>query len=823
MIINILTRTFRNFKKDKFFSSLNIIGLAMGMSVFLLIALYVKFEKSYEDFIPNATSIYRVVLNAYINNEPVVSSAENYPAVGPVLANELPEVISFSRLYNLGYKNNLIITNEEAPQPIAFKHRRFLYADSAFLPMMGYRLIAGNVNTALSEPNSAVITQHYAKLYFGDEDPLGKTLRMEDDDNNNELVKVTGVVEQVPANTHLKFDVLFSYKTLLGRSGNKDNVSVNRFDQSWQRNDMYTFIQVRSGTNPNLLEAKFPSIISKYKPDAKVRKEKDILSLQPISSIHLTSNLSDEAEANGDESIVNFLGLIGIFVMTIAWINYINLSTAKAMERAKEVGVQKVMGASKYQLINQFLTEAALVNLFSLLIAYALVNMVLPSFNALSGLAIDIDALLQPWFLGLGVLLWIVGTIISGFYPALVLSSFNPASVLKGKLKNSVQGIFFRKSLVVFQFMASVSLIAGTLIVYNQLNFMMNRNIGMDISQVLVVERPGIGPYRPGFTASIDAFRNELKKNSAIQYVSASGTVPGMQRKFVTTINNYGASNDKVVTTQVNGMDYEFMDVFKMKLMAGRTFSEAFTNDPDTSVIVTESTAKLLGFKKLEDAIGQTITVPRFEWSPIIVGVVNDYHQVSLKKPLEPTIFYCNKYDGEFYSLRVNTTDLPKTIDYVKASWQKAFPGNPFEFFFLDEYFNKQYKNERQFGMLFTVFAALALFIGCLGLLGLSAYTATQRTKEIGIRKVLGSSEGGIFLLLSKEYIKLVVLAIVLSVPLIYVFMSGWINSFPYRAPITSIVFIVAGAFVLTISLATVSFQTIRAARSNPVDSLRYE
>jgi putative ABC transport system permease protein len=823
MIPHILHRTYRNFTKDRFFASLNIIGLAIGLSVSLLISLYVRFEESYEEFIPNGSSIYRVDLHSYVNNELMISSAENYPAAGPALANELPEIVSYARLYNLGYKNNVVITNDEGPEPIAFKHRKFLYADSSFLPMMGYELLMGDVNTALAQPNSAVITQHYAKLYFGDANPLGRQLHMQDDDNNNELVTITGVISDVPLNTHLKFDILFSYKTLFGRIRQEKDYAINRYERSWQRNDMYTFIQVAPGTDPAVLESKFPAIIAKYKPDLKERNASDVLTLRALSSIHLSSHLSDEPELNGDADIVSFLEIIGIFVLVIAWINYVNLATAKAMERAKEVGVQKVLGASKFQLVKQFLAEAALVNLFSLILAFAMVGVVLPAFNRLSGLSLSIEYLTHPAFLLSGVFLWGIGTILSGFYPAVVLSSFKPASVLKGKLKNSTGGVFFRKSLVVFQFAASVSLIAGTIIVYNQLNFMMKQNLGMDIDQVLVVERPGIGPYRPGFEASIDVFRNELKKNPGIEFVTLSGNIPGMPREFATMMKNYGAADDKLVSIKINEMDFEFMDVFKMELIAGRRFSEAYSNDPDTAIIITESAAKLLGFRKSEDAIGQTVTLPSWQWNPIVVGVVNDYHQVSLKEPLKPTFFYCNKYDGEYFAVRIHTADLSSTLEHIKQSWERIFPGNPFGYFFLDDYFNQQYKNERQFGALFTTFAGLALVIGCLGLLGLSAFTTTQRTKEIGIRKVLGSTESGIFFLLSREYIKLIALAIILSVPVVYLIMQNWIQNFSYRTNITAIVFIMAGGIVFLISLATVSFQTFRAARSNPVKSLRYE
>ncbi|MEQ8364043.1 MAG: ABC transporter permease [Cyclobacteriaceae bacterium] len=821
MIRNLLLTALRSLTKNKFFSGLNILGLAIGMSVFLLITLYVKFETSYENFIDGSENIYRVKLETFLNNELLVSSAENYPGVGPALTDELPEVTGYARLYNLGYKNNVIITNDDAlPEPIAFKHRRFLYADSSFLPMMGYGMVLGNAEGALSEPNTCVISERYAKMYFGSEDPLGKSLRMQDDDYNNELVRVTGVFRDLPANTHLKYEVLFSYKTLFGRG----DWAPERYGQSWQRKDMYTFIKVQPGTDPKILESKFTGIVSKFKPDQAERNQKDVLSLQPLPDIHLTSRLAEEPEPNGDQRIVKFLSIIGVFVLIIAWINYINLSTAKAMERAREVGVRKVMGAFKGQLISQFLAESAVVNLLSLLIALGLIAVTMPYFNSISGLSLTLDYLIQPWFLIVCAALWILGTLLSGFYPAVVLSSFKPVTILKGKLKNSISGILLRKTLVVIQFTASVALIAGTFIVYQQLNFMMGRDIGMNIDQVMVVERPGITPLdRNSFNSAIDVFRDEVKKDPSVTALAASVTIPGKQREYKAGAKRYGAPDDQEVTVRFNSMDFEFMNVFKMKLLAGRAFSEDYISDPDTSVVVTESASRLLGFKKPEDAIGQTITIPAFRFSPIIVGVVNDYHQVSLKNALDPIVFYCTKYGGEFYSFRMNGNNLNQSIEHVREAWIKAFPGNPFEYFFLDDYFNKQYENEMQFGKLFTTFATFAVIVGCLGLFGLSAYTATQRTKEIGIRKVLGSSESKIFLLLSSEYIKLVMLAIIIAMPLIYFGMSNWISSFPYQTKISFWIFLVSGGMVLIVSLMTVTFQTLRAARTNPVTALRHE
>jgi putative ABC transport system permease protein len=821
MITNLLLTAWRSLTKNKFFATLHIFGLAIGMAVFLLIAQYVHFERSYESFLPCADNIYRVGLQTKVNGEVAQHTAENYPGAGLAMKSEVPEVMAVARLYNLGYKNNAVITYKDAlPEPVAFKQRLFLFADSTFLPMMGYPMIAGDARTALAEPFTAVVSEKYAKMYFGNEDPLGKMLLLNDDDGANELAKVTGVFKDLPESTHLKFNVLFSYKTLYARG----EWAPGRYDQSWRRKDMYTFITLRPGTDPKVVEGKLPALVEKYKPDNKTKNVDETLFLQPLRSIHLTSNLGDEPEINGDEKIVNFLSMIAIFVIIIAWINYVNLSTAKAMERAKEVGVRKVMGAFKSQLVRQFLVESALVNLISVVIAMLIVPGVLNYFNSISGLSLTFAYLVQPWYFSLAGLLWVAGTLLSGFYPAAVLSSFKPVSVLKGKLKSSFGGIFLRKSLVVFQFMSSVALIAGTFIVFNQLRYMMNQDLGMNIDQVLVVERPGISAStRDAANNAADVFRNELKRNTSVTSVSGSLTVPGKQREYKGLVKKYGSPSDGAVSIRVNSMDYEFLDVFKMKLVAGRLFDEKYPLDRDTSIIVSESAAKLLGFAKPEDAVGQTVTIETFNWSPQIVGVVNDYHQVSLKKSLDPSLFFFNKYGGEFYSIRMNTSDLQGTVEHVRQAWMKAFPGNPFDYFFLDDFFNRQYENERKFGKLFTTFSILAVIVSCVGLFGLSAYTATQRTKEIGIRKALGSTENGIFLLLSQEYLKLVGLSILIASPLIWWVMNNWIQAFPYRTTISPLVFLISGVMVLLVALITVSYQTVKASRTNPVESLRYE
>jgi putative ABC transport system permease protein len=826
MLLLFFKTAFRNLFRNRSFAIINIFGLAVGMAVFLLITQYVRFENSYENFISNRENIYRVAINTYRNNELILASAENYPAAGPALKNALPEVLSYARLYNLGYKNNVIITNENAkPEPIALKQRRFLYADAAFLSMMNYEIVKGNAQTALADPYTAVISEKYAQMYFGKEDPIGRTLHMHDDDSNDELVKVTAVFKEIPANTHLKFDILFSYKTLFGRYKNKGNA---RYDQSWTRQDMYTFVQLKPGTDPKFMESRFPGIINKYKPLLKEANEKQTLVLQPLKDIHLYSDLADEPESNGNAKVVLFISLIGIFVLIIAWINYINLSTAKAIGRAKEVGIRKVAGAFKYQLIIQFITEAAMVNLIALIIGAGMVFLVLPYFNKVSGLELNSTYLLQPWYFALLAGLWIVGSLLSGFYPSWVLSSYKPVVVLKGKLKSSVGGILLRKGLVVTQFMASIALIAGTLIVYRQLHYMMSQDLGMNINQVLVMDRPGNAPNdfknRKAYMAEIDLFRDELKKSPAIEAVTSSATIPGKQREYKATIKRNGDHSNDSIIARINSMDYDFFKVFKMKLIAGRNFSREFPKDPDTSVIITSSAVHLLGFKTPEEAIGKTLVITEFDGAKVIVaGVVNDYHQVSLKKPLEPTLFLCALYDGEYYSIRLHTNNLPQALQHIQQSWATAFPGNPFDYFFLDDYFNRQYASERKFEQLFIIFAALAILISCLGLFGLSAFTASQRIREIGIRKVLGASVVNIATMLSGDFFKLVLLSILLVSPLTWFIMNSWLRDFSYRIHINWWIFALAGLVSLLIALITVSFQAIRAARANPVNSLRSE
>jgi len=816
----LLRTAFRNISRNKLFSIINIIGFSCGISVVLLIALYIKFETSYEDFL-RARNIYRVSLNKYINNEQVLGSAENFPGVGPALKNELPEVLSYARLYNMGYKNNVVISNEEANPPINFKQRKFLYADSAFLPMFGYNLLFGNSSTALSKSNTAVISENLAAMYFGKENPLGKVLHMKDDDGNNEFCTVTGVFSDLPLNTHLKFEVLFSYKTLFNRG--QAAQAQDRYNQNWYWNDMYTYVQLSEGSNPSSLEIAFQAVADKYNPRTAETNQSIRIKLQPIKDIHLNSNLAEEAEPNGDSNIVFSLSWVGIFVLLLAWINYVNLTTANFMERAKQVSVRKLLGAVQTQLIVQFLVEAAIMNMVSLVVAFCVIESVMPLFNSLSGLSLKSDDLFTAWFLITAMVLCFLGTLFSGIYLAFFLSSFKPVSALKGNFKDSQSGIKIRGSLVVFQFIASFSLIVGTLIVYSQLQFMMTQDLGIDINHVIVLERPAIDQGDESYKSGMNILLNELGSIPQINAVSNSQTVPGYERETKDIIKVFGTNDNAYVSVRTNTIDFDFDKVYNIETIAGTVFTPNNVSDPRNKVVITRSTSRILGFKEPQDALGQKINIEGASRTPTIIGVLNDYHQVSLKKQLEPMIFYFDQFESEFLSIRFQSSDPKKTMEQINSAWKNAFPGNPIDYFFLDDYFNRQYQNEQRFEKLFTVFAALAVIVSCLGLFGLSAYASYQRTKEIGIRKVLGSSAVSIFILLSKTYSTLISMSMVIASPIIYFIMNQWLSAFPYRITISIGVFVLSGVTLFLISILTVSYQTLKAASANPINSLRDE
>jgi len=805
MLKNYLLSTLRNITKRKGFSILNVLGLSIGLAASLLILQYVKDELSFDNFHSLGENIYRVKYDYYKDGNRVFECATAFNNIGPALKADYPEVENFCRLY-LRYGGG-IIQHED----ISMKETNVFIADQSFLEMFSYPMIRGDRNTALKEPNTAVVEEATAKRYFGDQNPIGKRIRF----GNNEDYEITGVIKS-PENSHLKFTFLFSYKTY---PRFWPEMTARDWEEGWGWYDFYTYVLLKPGTDPASLDKKFPELVKKLNKQADVDRFR--FSLQHMPDIHLYSNLLQEARVNGNGQSVYFLLVIALFILVIAWVNYINLSTARAVERAKEVGVRKSIGAGRFQLAFQFISEAFVINLIAVLVALALLNVAIPFFNTISGKNLTSSILSDPvfWYAVAG--LYIVGSCFSGLYPAIILSSYKPAMVLKGPMKSSRQGLFLRKGLVVFQFVSSVGLIAGTLIVYQQLKFMQNRELGIDIDKMLVINAPGVIQNQGLYSSQYNSFKNEMLRHPSVKKLTGSTEIPG--NLIYWTIGSKRVGLDQEIGSTVMyrvGTDYGFFNAYGNEVLAGRVFAQEYTAD-SASVVINRKAVETLGFRNIEDAIGGLVAFGPDTLT--VVGVVENYHQEGLKNDFRPTAFHLTPDSHAYYSLKIETSDLPQTLAYAREKYSEFFPGNPFDYFFLDTFFNRQYKADRQFGQVFGFFALLAIFVASLGLFGLASFTASQRTKEIGIRKVLGSTVPNIFLLLSRDFLKLVLIANIIAIPLVWMVMNNWLDSFAFRIQIGVWIFVVSAAITTFIALTTISYQSISAAIANPVKSLRYE
>lgn len=807
MFRNYLKIAFRNLLKNKVFSFINILGLAIGMAACLLILQYVTSELSYDEFHTNKDNIYRLKQNRY--NKGVLSTewAAGCAAIGLALKEAFPEVEEYALLR---YTQGVVFNKEASGGPISFKEEKMYFATTSFLPMFSFDLVQGNEATALQEPFKAVLSQSAAKRYFGNEDPVGKRISV----NGRDEYEITGVFKDVPENSHMKFDFLFSYQTFVNWVGEEVLTA-------WQWDGFYNYIALRPGTDPKVLEEKIPALIEQ-KAGEELRQYDASMEfiLQPLTDIHLYSNYMMEAEVNGDGDAVYALLIIAFFIIIIAWVNYVNLSTARSIDRAKEVGVRKVMGSIRPQLIKQFLFESVILNTLAIVLAMLIVLATYRLFSTLTGKELTLSLFTTPTFWWVVVSFFFIGAFLSGTYPAFVLSSFRPASVLKGKMSTSKNGIMLRKFLVVLQFAASVFLIAGTLTVYQQIMYMQSQDLGVSIDQTLVIEAPSVVDDSV-YADRVQAFKNALLSKASVKTATASTAVPGNKPDWnaggIRLIHQEDSEGNQY---RVIGIDYDFVDAFKLEIVEGRNFSREFGTDEST-VLFNESAVKLMGFETPEDALNQEI----FFWGDTfkIVGVLKDYHQESLKANFDPLVFRLIPASRSYYSLKVETADLHETMSFVQETWNSYFPGNPFEYFFLNDHFNKQYQADLQFGKVFGFFAILAIFVACLGLFGLSSFTATQRTKEIGIRKVLGASVSGIVTLLSRDFIKLIFIASLIALPIAYLVMQKWLQNYSFKISISWWLLFVPVIAVLLIAVITVSFQTFKAAVVNPVKSLRYE
>jgi putative ABC transport system permease protein len=817
MIKNYFKTAWRNLWKNKTFSVINIAGLSIGMAACLLILQYVSFELSFDQFNKNASDIYRVYNDRYQNGKLIQHGTITYSAIGKAMQTDFPEVINHTRVVPLG--TSIITYNDKK-----IGEQEDLAADDVFLSMFDYPLLSGDRLTALKEPNSVVLSEKLARKVFDVIDNnfqslLGKTIVIERD---SLPYKITGVLKDLPENSHLKFDFLMSYVTLYtGKNAWKEA------EYDFTDSDFWHYIQLKHGTDYKTLEAKFPAFSQRHFQGNKISGSDEKFYLQPLLKAHLYSNFEYEIGQTGSATVVWGLLIIAALIILIAWMNYINLATAKSMERAKEVGVRKVAGATKPQLIRQFLTESFTINIVALLIALLTVALVQSSFNSLVRHELSLSYLFQKGGYNIStalIALIVCGIFISGFYPAFVLSSFKPILVLKGKFTTSGKGIGLRKALVVGQFAITVALIIGSFVVYKQIKFVNEQDLGFNMTQMLIVKGPQLTGWDSTFIYRENSFTAEIKQLPNVLGAANSNRLPGAELGRAFNVRRSDAPSETHFTVRNNAISKDFIDLYKMKLLAGRNFvSTDFNPDWDKlhNTIITESAAKLLGFKSINDAVGKTIVAGDKKWD--VVGVVADYHQKSLRYPVEPTVLRPAYSTYSPISIKVSPQNLSSTIASIRKKYDDFFPGNLFDYFFLDEQFNEQYANDQLFGKVFALFSGFAIFIACLGLLGLSLFATAQRTKEIGVRKVLGASVSNILVLISKDFIKLVLMASVIAFPVAWWIMHKWLQDFAYRINISWWIFLGAGLLAVIIALATISFQAIRAAVANPVKSLRTE
>ena len=812
MLTNYLKLAFRNLTKRKGYSFLNIAGLAIGIACCVLIFQYVAYERSYDSFPEKADQIVRLRLDAYQQGKLAWKSATSYPAFGPTLKKDFPEVEDYCRLIDA----DLLLSNEE--RNVKFNEEKGYYADPSFLSMFNLQLIKGNPKTVLDAPGKILLSEKTAKKYFGNDDPMGKRLVYRDPEYTTSF-EVAGIFKEFPSNSHLIINHLVSYSSLgsrLRQQGDTTNATETNF--GWY--DFYTYLQMKQGTDLKKFESKLPAYCDKYINNGDWQKKnnvRDELYVIPLRDIHLYSNFNQEAEVNGNGQSVAFLFLIAFLIIGIAWINYINLATARSLERAREVGIRKVAGAIRKNLIIQFMVESFMLNLVALVVAGIIVFLLTPWFNQLTGTT-GIAGFISSKYWMLFLIMFIGGSVLSGLYPAFVLSGFKPVSVLKGLFKNTASGYLLRKGLIIMQFATSVVLIAGTIIVFQQVNYMRNQSLGVNINQTLVVDGAQSLPdslYQNVF----QPFKTALLQLPGVQTASSSTSVMGKEI-YWTNGSKKLTAEAKNVTLYNIGVDYDFLPSFDLKLTAGRNFSKDFPTD-EKGVLLNESAAKLLGFEDFNKAInekffsaGDTVT---------LVGIVNNYHHQGLQKAIDPMIFRLRPNARQAYSLKIKTSNVPATIASVQKIWNKFFPADPFNYYFLDDLFDQQYKADQSFGKIFGLFAFLAIIIACFGLLGLSAYNVLQRTKEIGIRKVLGASVQNVLYILSKDFITLVLIAFVIAVPVTWFIMHNWLQDFAYRISIQMWVFAIAGVLAILIALLTIGIQALKAAVANPVKSLRTE
>ena len=788
MIKNYLKIAFRNIIRHKAFATLNIAGLAIGMSCSILIFLWVQNELSYDRFHTNAEQLYRLT-----DNVDDFRAAVTPAGVAAGLQTGIPEIKAIVRITK-PYEKLLEVSERK------FQENRVFHVDSNFLEVFSFKLIKGNRATALANPNTVLITEAMATKYFGTDDPIGKIIK---EDNRENLI-VTGVLANSPSNSHLQFDFIMPMASIVSTNYDLKN-------DVWDNFNFYTYIQLHKNVESgpaglSKLEARIKTIYKTRVPEMKVN-----FHLQPLAGIHLHSDMQIDLPGHGNIQYVNIFFIVAIFIIIVACINFMNLATARSSRRAKEVGLRKVVGAGRKQLIAQFLGESLIISFLSLLLAIGIVWLLLPAFNHLAEKELAFN-LLQGKLLMILIGIALITGILSGSYPALFLSGFKPVAVLKGKLRLGTGNLVFRNGLVITQFVVSIVLLVGTTVVYRQLNFLKDKNLGFEKSNLLYMNMTGdIWGKQPALKAS-------LLQNPHTSDFTIVSSLPANLTTGTTHVQWEGKDSKLNIVIPSIDVDEHFVDIFQVKLLAGRSFSASFKGD-SSNYVVNEKALQVMGMN-IKNAVGKSISFGGTKGN--IIGVVKDFNFKPLQYAIDPLVLRLNKYGGTVV-LRTRAGNTEASIAALGKISTALNPAYPFTYNFLDKDLDNQYKGEQQMGSIFNFFAILAIFISCLGLYGLSAYMAEQRTKEIGVRKVLGASVFNIVYLLSQNFTKLILIAMAIAIPLSWWAIGNWLKGFAYRIDISWVIFLVAAIAALGIALLTVSYESIKAAICNPVKSLRTE
>ena len=808
MIRNYLNVIVQNILRNKTYALINILGLSLGLAVCMVIMQYVRFEKSYDRFHDAAENTYRILLQSPAPDGTAYQDAANVAPLADVLLDEYPEVRKAVRI-TPEYSKVVFRYNDKIAEV-----NRIYYADSTMFSLFAYKLLAGNPVSALKEINSIVLTKTTAEKFFGPmkewrESPIGKIFLM----NNKFPLTITAVMEDFPANTHFRANALISFSTF---------VKGNDPTKEWGWNDFYTYVELAAGTDYKSFESRIQDVIRKY--TAKEDWDKAYV-LQPLTDIHLHSNVGFELDVNGSAETVYFLSMIAMIILVVAWVNYVNLATARAGHRAKEIGVRKVNGASRRAVMIQFLLESFFMNLVALVLALAMASVLMPLASELLGKPLTSSFFSDRTFLLSIAAIYIIGSLSSGVYPALILSSFQPAGIFKGTSKFAGTGNSgLRKALVVFQFMISVGLITGTMIVGDQMSYIKNKKLGFSSDNTVILSASSTQENDSLNRMRYYTFRNAVLENSAFQNVSISSVLPGKSHNDLDThggLRMVGDPDDIDLMLTSYRVDENYIPLFDIELIAGKNFTDQYSRD-DEKIILNRKAAELLGFSDPEKIVGRKVQY----WSrqKEVVGVIENYHHKSLKNTFDPMVLR-HAIGGMLY-VTVKLDDnasIENSIDKLKQQWETVYPNDPFVYFFLDDHVKAQYQADQQFSNVFQIFSGFSIFIACLGLFGLISYSVTVRIKEIGVRKVLGATVPNIMLLFTKSYFKLLIISFALGIPLASYFLGKWIDNFAYKTGIPWTSYVIPMLIVTMLSFLAVSTEIVKAAMTNPAKSLRSE